>query len=77
MFSGGGGGGDDGGDDGGGMVVMMVVMMVVVVVMIISAANANWFPTIGPEANSNTTAAIDAILNTMLVFGFINKNDSV
>ncbi|MGB7955521.1 MAG: hypothetical protein WCF23_16210 [Candidatus Nitrosopolaris sp.] len=34
-------------------------------------ANANWFPTIGPEANSNTTAAIAMILKDMVVFELI------
>ncbi|MGB7956839.1 MAG: hypothetical protein WCF23_22935 [Candidatus Nitrosopolaris sp.] len=40
-------------------------------------ANASWFPTIGPDANSNTTAAIDAMLRAMVVFGFFGYIDYV
>ncbi len=35
------------------------------------SANAWWSATIGPEANSNTTAAIATILRTVLVLEFI------
>mgnify|MGYP007135528123 CR=1 FL=1 len=34
--------------------------------------NAWWFPMIGPDANSNTTAAIARLLRAMLVFEFIS-----
>jgi len=34
-------------------------------------ANACWFPVIGPEANSNATAAMAIVLNAMVVFDFI------
>ncbi len=34
------------------------------------AANARWFPSIGPEANSNATAAMTRVLNVMVVFDF-------
>ena len=40
-------------------------------------ANASWLPTIEPDANSNTTAAIDAMLRAMVVFGFIGYIDYV
>jgi hypothetical protein len=33
-------------------------------------ANACWFPVIGPEANSNATAAMAIVLNAMVVFDF-------
>jgi hypothetical protein len=36
------------------------------------AANACWFPTIGPDTNNNTTAAITILLNVMVVFEFID-----
>ena len=45
-------------------------MVVVVMWWSSPPANASWFPTIGPDANSNTTAAIDAMLKAMVVFGF-------
>ena len=34
-------------------------------------ADACWFPTIGPEANSNATAAMAIVLNAIVVFEFI------
>jgi len=40
--------------------------------MMMVVADACWFPTIEPDANSIITAAIAAMLKTMLVFEFID-----